>query len=708
MFDPAPVTLASLHRRVLQDLAERSRRPQAASSASGQARALSPPARGGDARRPSTAVDRALALPADLEILRLRGLSPVLLLIAVREGRRRSCAPARVLLERGLVSCEAYYSAFAEACDLGFLPRGSFRSRHTPAFPPPADFPGPLSIGRNADGETIVALAPVPECLPRIRSQLGRFPQIRRRIRIVSPQALSDAVRMADPTARLALTRPEMSARKALTRPQAAVAGGGLALFLAGLASSVGAAALVASLAVTAVGMVPGAVRLAAGLRAARSPMPGPLPNGGPPAGGGRLPLYSVLVPVYREARVIPALVRSLARFSYPRHRHEILFLLEADDPETRAALEPLLLPNMRILTVPPGTPRTKPRALCHGLDAARGELIAVFDGEDRPDPDQLHLAARRFAELPARVAALQAHLVIDHSSLRFFPRQFRFEYAALFDCLLPWLSSRGWPFPLGGTSNHFRREALEAVGGWDPHNVTEDADLAVRLVRGGYRLQTFASATNEEAPLGWRAWHRQRTRWLKGWLQVLLVTFRDPLRLAGEIGRRKLFVLVLYLSGMVVTLAVHPVFMGLLAFYAAGMVRLEAGAGWLMPSILCLAAASVFLSCGSTALAMTVGARRRGWRPSVVDMALIPVYWLAQSIAFYAALLDIVRAPHRWAKTEHGVARRPGDLPMRDSPRAPPPVPRRPPRSAPPHAVTRRGLAGLLRRLTRRRHDLA
>lgn len=702
MFDPPPVTLASLHQRVLRDLAERSRRPRGTSSAGAQARALSPAVRRGEARQAPAPAARALALPADLEILRLRGLSPVLLLIAVREGRRRSCAPARVLLEQGLVSCEAYYSAFAEACDLQFLPGGSFRSCHSPAFPPPADFPGPLSIGRNADGEMIVALAPVPECLSRIRSQLLRSLQVRRRIRIVSPQALADAIRMADPAARLALTRPEMSARQALTRPQAAVVGGGLALFLAGLASSVGAAVLVASLAVTAVGMVPGVVRFAAGLRAVGSPVPGPLPDLGPRGGarGGRLPLYSVLVPVYREARVIPALVRSLARFSYPRHRHEILFLLEADDPETRAALEPLLLPHMRILIVPPGTPRTKPRALCHGLNEARGELIAVFDGEDRPDPNQLHLAARRFAEVSTRVAALQAHLVIDHSSLRFFPRQFRFEYAALFDCLLPWLSSRGWPFPLGGTSNHFRREALEAVGGWDPHNVTEDADLAVRLVRGGYRLQTFASATYEEAPLGWRAWHRQRTRWLKGWLQVLLVTFRDPLRLAREIGRGQLLVIVLYLSGMVVTLAAHPLFMGLLVLYAAGLVRLETGTGWVIPSILCLAAASVVLSCGSTALSMAVGARRRGWRPSVVDMALIPVYWLAQSIAFYAAVLDIVRAPHRWAKTEHGVARRPGDLPMRESPRA----------SSRARAPTRmrRCLAGILRRLTRRRHDLA
>ncbi|WP_157727465.1 glycosyltransferase family 2 protein [Stappia sp. ES.058] len=382
------------------------------------------------------------------------------------------------------------------------------------------------------------------------------------------------------------------------------------------------------------------------------------------PGPSGPLPVYSVLVPLYREVRVAPVLAAALGALEYPRGRLEILFLLEADDHETRSALAPLLSTHMRIVIVPPGEPRTKPRALCHGLAVARGELIAVYDGEDRPEPDQLRLASARFAELPDRVAALQAHLAVDHASHRVFARQFRLEYAGLFDCLLPWLSSRGWPFPLGGTSNHFRRGALEAVGGWDPFNVTEDADLSMRLSRAGYGMQTLASTTFEEAPLDWRAWHAQRTRWLKGWLQTLLVNLRDPVVLAGQMRKTRVALLLIYLVGMVVTLAAHPVFLLVLMAYGSGISPIPLNTSWQANATLSLAGTSVGLAYGSMTVLAFAGARTRGHWPPVLDLIVIPLYWLMQSVAFYAAVVDLVRRPHSWSKTEHGLARRPKRLP--------------------------------------------
>lgn len=591
-------------------------------------------------------------------MLRSRGLSDGVLRAVFREARAMAISPVRLLLERGLVTQEAYYCAFAEATGLGFLSEGSFVSRHNPRFPPPPGMGGPLPVGRAETGEMLFAVAPAPESFAEFQDYLRRFPAMRERIRIASPRALSRAIAAADPGGRLSVERAHVSARQTMPKGQAALVSAMLVAFAAGLLLTPGQVAVGLSVIVTLLGMIPGVARMMAGAAGCRSRLPTRAPPAGPP------PFYSVLVPLYREARVAPVLAAALDALDYPRQRLEILFLLEEDDHETRAALQPLLMAHMRTVVLPAGEPRTKPRALCHGLAVARGELIAVYDGEDRPEPDQLRLASARFCEVSPRVAGLQAHLAIDHGSHRIFARQFRLEYAGLFDCLLPWLSARGWPFPLGGTSNHFRRSALEAVGGWDPYNVTEDADLSLRLSRAGYELQTLASTTFEEAPLNWSAWHKQRTRWLKGWLQTLLVTLRDPLVLAGELRRTKTVVLLVYLVSMVVTLAAHPIFLGVLLAYGSGISPVPFNASWQANVTLSLAGTSVALAYGSMTVLAFAGARARGHWPPFVDLLFIPFYWLAQSLAFYAAVVDLVRRPHAWAKTEHGLARRPRRLP--------------------------------------------
>ena len=600
----------------------------------------------------------ARALPEELALLRGRGLADAHLVALARRAGPREGALARLLMEEGLVAPEAYYAALAQSLGLPFLPQGSFRADAQLELLPPPGFSGPLFCGRTPSGERLAVFAPLPETVPAIRALLERTPSLRARLASATPAALDLAARAAVPGLRLASERPEVSARAVLTRGQIAVAGLAFAAFCLGRLLSVEALVIFVSVLVTLLGMLLGALRLAAGLSQTPSPRPTRLL---PP---GRLPRYSVLVPLYREARVAASLVRHLEALDYPRDRLEILFLLEEDDSETRAALEPHLAPCMRLLTVAGAGPRTKPRALVHGLGHARGELIAVYDGEDRPEPDQLLLAAARFAELPPSVAVLQGHLAIDHRGHRFFPRQFLLEYAGLFDCQLPWFSARGLPFPLGGTSNHFRRAALEAVGGWDPYNVTEDADLAVRLVRAGWSMQVLASTTFEEAPLAWRAWHGQRSRWLKGWLQTLLVTLRDPFRLAGEVRRTRLAVLLVYLLAMVVTLAAHPFFVAILLLYGSGIAGLLPRFDVLGGVVLTLAGASVALCYASMTLLAIAGAAARSRLPSLLDLLLIPAYWLAQSCAFYAAVVDLVRRPHRWQKTEHGLARRPSGLP--------------------------------------------
>ena len=195
----------------------------------------------------------------------------------------------------------------------------------------------------------------------------------------------------------------------------------------------------------------------------------------------------------------------------------------------------------MRIVTVPNGQPRTKPRALNYALQDARGTLVAVFDAEDIPDADQLRRAANAFIEGGPRLACVQARLAIYNADESFLSRQFALEYSALFSGLLPALGFLRLPLTLGGTSNHFRRDLLLKIGGWDPFNVTEDADLGIRLARFGYEVSVINSVTMEEAPASWRSWRGQRTRWIKGWIQTYLVHMRRPLRLWRDLGPWKI-----------------------------------------------------------------------------------------------------------------------------------------------------------------------
>lgn len=261
--------------------------------------------------------------------------------------------------------------------------------------------------------------------------------------------------------------------------------------------------------------MTPGLLRLAAAL-------PGPAARPVRPLRHTELPIYSVLIPLRDEAQMVPLLKRAMAAIDYPPHLLDIKFVVEAKSPETVAAVEHVLgEPQFRMVVVPRGAPHTKPKAIDYALPLARGEFLVVYDAEDIPEPDQLRRAAERFRASPD-LACLQAELVPENAHENLLATLFAGEYAGLFGRLLPALARWGLPVPLGGTSNHFRTSVLRALGGWDAFNVTEDADLGVRLARSGFRAETFDSRTHEEAPLTLRAWMAQRTRWMKGWMHLV------------------------------------------------------------------------------------------------------------------------------------------------------------------------------------------
>jgi glycosyltransferase XagB len=236
-----------------------------------------------------------------------------------------------------------------------------------------------------------------------------------------------------------------------------------------------------------------------------------------------RLPVYTVMVPLYRESHMIPGLLAALGNLDYPATKLDIKLVLEQADADTLAAAAAADLPgNVEIIVVPDQHPRTKPKALNYALAFARGDFVTIFDAEDVPEPGQLRCALAAFETGPADLACVQASLCIHNGAASFLSGQFAIEYCVQFDALLPSLARLGLPLPLGGTSNHFRTEALKEVGAWDPFNVTEDADLGLRLARRGWRTSVIGATTWEEAPVGLADWLPQRTRWLKGWMQSL------------------------------------------------------------------------------------------------------------------------------------------------------------------------------------------
>lgn len=367
------------------------------------------------------------------------------------------------------------------------------------------------------------------------------------------------------------------------------------------------------------------------------------------------LPSYTLLVPLYREAGVLPRLLGALRALEYPKDRIEAFLLLEEDDLETRRAVEDMELPPWaHALVVPEGTPKGKPRALNYGLSYASGELLVIFDAEDVPDPWQLREAAGAFATAGAEVACVQCSLAFYNGRQNALTHLFTVEYATWFELVLPALSASGVPLPLGGTSNHFRTEVLRALGGWDAFNVTEDADLGMRFARAGYRTVTADSDTLEEANSRLWNWVRQRTRWNKGHMVTYVVHMRHPVQLLREIGWHGFLSWQLVVGGSVLTQLLNPLFWVLLILWY--------GTSWeaLRPLFpLPLLYTGNLLVFGSTSAYVVFGAlaclRNRHYYAAPYAL-LLPAYWVLQSFAAYRALFQLVSNPHQWEKTEHNL----------------------------------------------------
>lgn len=379
------------------------------------------------------------------------------------------------------------------------------------------------------------------------------------------------------------------------------------------------------------------------------------------------LPMYTILVPMYKEGDVIPQLMANLERLDYPKAKLDVRLLIEADDIEAQEILKHMRLPSYySVLVVPASLPKTKPKACNYGLIRARGEYVVIYDAEDRPDPDQLKKVHLTFKACSENTVCVQAKLNYFNSEQNMLTRWFTQEYSMWFELLLPGVMQLNVPIPLGGTSNHFKTEALKQLNAWDPYNVTEDADLGIRLYKEGFKTAIVDSRTWEEATSRVGNWIRQRSRWIKGYMQTWLVHMRNPIRTWKELGMQGFFGFHVMVLATPLLPLLNPIFWALLLLWY--LAKVEFIPLFFPGFIYYLAAFQLFVGNFVFVYSLTVGVywvteelHRQGsklFSYSLVKYSLLsPIYWVLMSIAAVKAAIQLVTKPFYWEKTTHGHA---------------------------------------------------
>lgn len=564
------------------------------------------------------------------------------------------------MLASGEVREDAYYAALAKVLRLRFVD----------AIDPAAltdnvlldsQLTRPTIVRLNPpDDDPVTLVVPQSSEIAGWIAHVGSSERLRSVMAVTMPSALRRAVwkagerrRVDNAADRLFDEQPELSARSVLTGGQGFLAGFLAMAFLCCLILYPMPTLHVSHVVLSSTFFV---LILLRGLAIKQSPPPRPM---APLAEDQSLPVYTVLVALYREREMATQLISALLRLDWPHSRLDIKLVCEADDRETIETFESMALPpHFEIVEVPDRTPRTKPKALNYALAGARGDYVVIYDAEDRPHPEQLREAYRHFASAPAEVACLQAPLVIGNAAESWLSALFALEYSGLFRRLLPFLGTRRQPMPLGGTSNHFRTNILREVGAWDPYNVTEDADLGMRLHRLGYRAETLTRYTVEDAPTERAVWLGQRSRWFKGWMQTWLVLMRRPVRLTQELGLAGTLMFHALVTGMLVSALGHPL---ILIFIFVMMWNLYL-APQASPFEICLLvidwlniilAYTIFVRLGWRAMGENERARLNfKWR-------WVPAYWMLMSLAAWRAAIELYRKPFFWNKTPHRPNRR-------------------------------------------------
>lgn len=369
-------------------------------------------------------------------------------------------------------------------------------------------------------------------------------------------------------------------------------------------------------------------------------------------------PTYTIFCPLYKEGKVIPQFIHAMERLDYPPDKLQIMLLLEEDDRETIRNIRAQQLPSQfEIVIVPDSQPKTKPKALNYGLQHARGEMVVIYDAEDVPESDQLKKAVLAFKKSSSRTVCVQAKLNYYNPRQNVLTRLFTAEYSLWFDLVLPGLQSIHAPIPLGGTSNHFHLRDMRKLKGWDAYNVTEDCDLGMRLSKAGYETAIVDSTTYEEANSKMRNWFRQRSRWIKGYMQTYFVHMRNPGAFFKKGARHQLIIFQIIIGLKILSLFINPILWTITLTYFI----FRSSTGLFIESLYPNPAfyyTGVFVGIVGNFLQFyyyIMGCAKREYHDLIKYAFFVPFYWLAMSLAGWKALYEIVVKPHYWQKTHHG-----------------------------------------------------
>ncbi len=368
------------------------------------------------------------------------------------------------------------------------------------------------------------------------------------------------------------------------------------------------------------------------------------------------LPVFTILVPMFKEPEVLPILVNALRNLDYPFGKLDIKIVLEESDHDTIEAARGLGLEGIfEIIRVPASMPQTKPKACNYALQFARGEFLVIYDAEDKPEPDQLRKVVAAFRHAPDETACVQCRLNYYNATENWLTRMFTLDYSLWFDLMLPGLERFRVPIPLGGTSNHFRLDVLRELHAWDPFNVTEDADLGIRLTQKGYRVEVINSTTFEEANCSTGNWIRQRSRWIKGYMQTFLVHTRRPLALIRSAGISGSLSFVFFIGGTMLSGLLNPLFW---LIFLVGFVTGVAGIEPVFPPVLLyLSMFNLLAGNGLFIYLFMIAPLRRGWVELTPFGLTVSWYWVLMSAAAYKALWQLIANPFYWEKTQHGLS---------------------------------------------------
>ena len=379
-----------------------------------------------------------------------------------------------------------------------------------------------------------------------------------------------------------------------------------------------------------------------------------------------KLPIYTLLIPVYKEKEVLPHLLKRIQELDYPKYKLDVRILLEQNDPETIELVHSMHLPYyFTPIIVPASQPQTKSKACNYGLLQARGEYVVIYDAEDRPEPDQLKKAYLAFQKLPEEYVCIQAKLNYFNSRQNLLTRLFTQEYSMWFELLLVGIMQMDIPIPLGGTSNHFKMNFLKQVGGWDPFNVTEDADLGIRLYKHRYKTAILDSRTWEEANSDIKNWIRQRSRWIKGYMQTFFVHMREPAKFYHQIGFRGMLGYLAMILGTPLLPLLNPIFWGMmvvwLIFHPPWIELFFPGLIYYIAVIQLVLGNFIFIYMNIVGTYYVIRdcavKKSQPFSYGLIRAGLLtPLYWVLMSVAAYKALFQLIVKPHYWEKTHHGL----------------------------------------------------